>query len=449
MDIMSKFQFVIKRSGARVPFKRERIVNAIYRAAVSVGGRDKGRAEFLADKVIELMENLYEEGYTPQIEEIQDAVEKVLVENGHAKVAKEYILYRDEQKRKREEASKYASKPSENIPWSKIWHVLDWAANHELNTVQKLNDRIAKGEFPHIVHESENAYEQQICTAADLIKERIDEIRMVFVTGPSSSGKTTSTIKLEKKLKEDGYSFVSLNVDHYFFDLELHPKDEFGDYDFETPQALDLELINDHLQKLAAGKEVKIPYYDFKTGKRTLDVTPLHLESNQILLIDSLHGLYPQMSHSIPDSQKFKLYLEPLLQMKGVDGRYIRWTDIRLIRRMLRDSVQRAYNPKQTLEHWHYVRASELRHIIPYNNNADYIINSAMPYELPLYAHRMLNLFKEWEKEFENNALREDAYVRASRLSKVLESITPISDDSPVPKDSVLREFIGGSIFDY
>ncbi|RMD49070.1 MAG: response regulator SirA, partial [Ignavibacteria bacterium] len=226
-------------------------------------------------------------------------------------------------------------------------------------------------------------------------------------------------------------------------------KDEFGDYDFETPQALDLELINEHLQKLAAGEEVKIPYYDFKEGKRTLDVTPLKLLQNEILLIDSLHGLYPKMSESIPDSQKFKLYLEPLLQMKGNDGKYIRWTDIRLIRRMLRDSVHRAYNPKQTLEHWHYVRASELRHIIPYNQFADYIINSAMPYELPLYAHRMLELFKEWEKEFEGDPLKVDAYTRASRLAKVLSSITPIEDDSPVPKDSVLREFIGGSIFEY
>ncbi len=446
---MYKFEYVIKRSGAKVPFKRERIANAIYRAAVSVGGRDKEKAEALADKVIEYLEEIFEEGYVPHIEEIQDAVEKVLVENGHAKVAKEYILYRDEQKRKREEASKYASAPNENIPWSKIWHVLDWAATHELNTVEKLNARIAKGEFAHIVHESENAYEQQISTAAELIKDRIDEIKMVFVTGPSSSGKTTSTIKLEKKLKKEGYSFVSLNVDHYFFDLELHPKDEFGDYDFETPQALDLELINEHLQKLAAGEEVKIPYYDFKEGKRTLDVTPLKLLQNEILLIDSLHGLYPKMSESIPDSQKFKLYLEPLLQMKGNDGKYIRWTDIRLIRRMLRDSVHRAYNPKQTLEHWHYVRASELRHIIPYNQFADYIINSAMPYELPLYAHRMLELFKEWEKEFEGDPLKVDAYTRASRLAKVLSSITPIEDDSPVPKDSVLREFIGGSIFEY
>ena len=446
---MAKFKYVFKSSGAKVPFKKERISNAIYRAAVAVGGRDKKTADELADQVIAYLESIFEDDHIPHIEEIQDAVEKILIENGHAKVAKEYILYREERKRKREEASRHASKPSDNIPWAKIWHVLDWAVSHNLHTVEVLNERIKRNEFPHIVHEAENAYEQDISTAAEMIKERINEIKMVFVTGPSSSGKTTTTIKLEQKLKREGYKFVALNVDNYFFDLELHPKDEFGDYDFETPHALDLELINEHLTKLAKGEEVKIPYYDFKTGKRTLDVTPLHLEANEILLIDSLHGLYPDMSASIPDEKKFRLYLEPLLQLKGKDGKYVRWTDIRLIRRMLRDSVQRAYNPKQTLEHWHYVRSSELRNIIPYNVNADYIINSGMPYELPLYAHRMLKYFTEWEKEFKDDPLRTDAYTRAARVKALLESIIPVADDSAVPKDSVLREFIGGSIFKY
>jgi uridine kinase len=148
-----------------------------------------------------------------------------------------------------------------------------------------------------------------------------------------------------------GMRFAPLIVDNYFFDLELHPKDEFGDYDFETPQALDLDLINDHLKRLADGEEVKIPYYDFKSGKRFLDRTPLRILENEVLLIDSLHGLYPEFSKEIPAIQKFKLYLEPLLQMKGTDGTYIRWTDIRLIRRMLRDSVQKReqFSPTQIL----------------------------------------------------------------------------------------------------
>jgi len=446
---MTKINKVIKRSGAIVPFKKNRVMNAIYRAAISVGGRDKERAEVLADKVIEILEQKFDEMNHPHIEEIQDVVEKVLVENGHAKVAKEYIIYRDERNKKRKEDAAIASRPDENIPWAKIWHVLDWTATKELNTVEKYNWRVNNGEFANIVHESEVAYEEDIDTAARMIIERSETVKMVFVSGPSSSGKTTSTIKIEQRLKKKGFKFVTINVDHYFFDLEDHPKDEFGDYDFETPQALDLELINEHLLKLSQGKEVKIPYYDFKEGKRTLDRTPMQLKENEIILIDSLHGLYPDFSKDIPNEVKFKLFLEPLLQMKGEDGKYFLWTDIRLMRRMLRDSIQRAYNPLQTLEHWHYVRASELRNIIPYANSANFIINSGMPYELSLYKPKLFHHFVEWEKKFKDNPLKVDAYERAARIKKILINIEPIEDDSSVPKDSVLREFIGGSVHKY
>jgi uridine kinase len=250
-------------------------------------------------------------------------------------------------------------------------------------------------------------------------------------------------------MQKMGYKFVALNVDNYFFDLELHPKDEFGDYDFETPQALDLELINEHLKRLCDGEEVLIPYYDFKTGTRYLDRTPMRLTDKDILLIDSLHGLYPEFSAAIPDEKKFKLYLEPLLQIKGSDGNYVHWTDIRLIRRMLRDSVHRSYNPEKTLGHWHYVRSSELRNIIPYNSTTDFIINTGMPYELPLYAARLLDNFKEWTEKYKDDPLREDAHRRAARIYTVLTEVTPVEDDSPIPKDSVIREFIGGSSLEY
>lgn len=445
---MGHFQFVKKRTGAVVPFNPDRIANVIYRAAVAVGGRDKERAEMLSKKVIEMMESKYEPGYIPNIEEIQDVVEKVLIENGHAKVAKEYILYREEAARRRSADSMHFSNPSEFIPWAKIWQSLDWAVTHNLHTASALNNRIRNGEFPQVVHEAESAYEIQLDTAAEIIKQRAKELKMVMVSGPSSSGKTTTTIKLEQRLTKIGMKFVPLVVDHYFFDLELHPKDEFGDYDFETPQALDLEMINDHLSRLAAGEEVLIPYYDFKIGKRYLGRTKLQLKENEVLLIDSLHGLYPEFSKQIPASQKFKLYLEPLLQMKGSDGKYFRWTDLRLMRRMLRDSVHRAYAPEQTLLHWHYVRSSEKRSILPYSSSADYIINTSMSYELPLYRARLLEYFAEWEKKYEGDPLREDAYKRASRVRKMLEAVDPVQDDLPVPGDSVLREFIGGSILD-
>ncbi|MBX3009566.1 MAG: response regulator SirA [Melioribacteraceae bacterium] len=446
---MSKFKFVIKRSGAVVPFNTERISNVIYRAAVAVGGRDKERAEELSHKVIDMMNEKFDDGYKPHVEEIQDIVEKVLIEQGHAKVAKEFILYREEAARRRAEDYRHFSKPSEYIPWGKVWRSLDWAVSHDLHKTELLNERIKKGEFAQIVHESETAYEAQLDLGAELIKERSNELKMVMVSGPSSSGKTTTTLKLEQRLKKMGMSFVPLVVDHYFFDLELHPKDEFGDYDFETPQALDLEMINDHLKKLAAGELVKIPYYDFKTGKRHLEQSPLQIKENEVLLIDSLHGLYPEFSKEIPASQKFKLYLEPLLQMKQPHGEYIRWTDLRLIRRMLRDSVHRAYNPEQTLLHWHYVRSSEKRTILPYCNSADYIVNTSMAYEMPIYRPKLLIYFEEWTKKYEGNPLREDAFIRAKRTMEMLKAIEPVEDDSPIPGDSVLREFIGGSTLHY
>ncbi len=445
---MSEITHVVKRSGAIVPFNQDRITNAIYRAAVAVGGRDKERAQFLSDQVVAMLVANSEPGQPPHIEEIQDVVEKVLIENGHATVAKGYILYRDEQNRRRQESAKRASRPSENIPWAKIWRVLDWAVRRNLHSVYRLNERIANGEFPQIVHESEAAYEDDVDTAAALIADRADELKMVLITGPSSSGKTTTTIKLEQRLSKVGLKFVTLNVDNYFFDLEMHPKDEFGDYDFETPQALDLPLINEHLQRLIAGEEVLIPFYDFKTGSRHAAQTPLKLAANEILLIDSLHGLYPPMTEGSPAEKKFKLYLEPLLQMWGPDG-YFRWTDIRLIRRMLRDQRHRAYKPQMTLEHWHYVRSSELRHIIPYANTADFIVNSAMPYELPLYRAQLLDDFDRWRQEYADDPLRSDAQERAERVYRMLASITPVVDESPVPSDSVLREFIGGSSLGY
>ncbi|MGD9091984.1 MAG: hypothetical protein PVF74_03995, partial [Anaerolineales bacterium] len=188
---------------------------------------------------------------------------------------------------------------------------------------------------------------------------------------------------------------------------------------------------------------------DFKTGRRYDEQNPLKLQPDEILLIDSLHGLYPQMTEDVSDDLKFKLYIEPLLQMKDDDNRYVRWTDLRLIRRMLRDAEHRAYDPRMTLEHWHYVRSSEMRNIIPHINQAHYIINSGMPYELAIYRARLGDQFIAWEAKYRDDPLREDAYLRAERVAKLLNQITPVEDESAIPPDSVLREFIGGSCYEY
>jgi len=440
---------VVKRTGAIVPFNPERISNAIYRAAVAVGGRDRAMAEGLARQVVTILEENTPPGHIPHVEEIQDIVEKVLIENGHARTAKAYILYRAERARLRGEKNERSQRGDGSVPFRKIYEVLNWAVDHNLHTVQLLNERIAQGEFATIVQESERAYERDVDTTAQIIQERQGHVRIVIVAGPSSSGKTTTTIKLSERLAAMGFSLVALNVDNYFFDLELHPKDEYGDYDFETPQALDLDLINEHLGRLLAGDEVRIPFYDFHTGKRSLDVTPMRIGPLDIILIDSLHGLYADMTRDIPDERKFRLYIETLLQMKDSKGKFIRWTDLRLMRRMVRDAQFRAYDPEETLLHWHYVRSSELRNIIPHVKTADYVINSALPYELPIMKARLGGHFDHWAEKYANDTQRVDASIRSQRVRELLSSITAMSDDSAIPGSSLLREFIGGSVYQY
>ena len=449
--VTSKITLVIKRTGAVVPFNQDRITNAIYRAAVAVGGRDRSIAERLSDQAVAILENNYPPGKMPTVEEIQDVVETVLIENGHTRTAKTYILYRNERSRQRMKKTSRSHRDSSNLPYRKLWEALSWGIDHNLHTLDCMNERLKRGELPQIVKESDAAYEEDVATAAELILERKDEIKIVIIAGPSSSGKTTTTIKLNEHLQQMGLSLVAFHVDNYFFDLKLHPKDEFGDYDYETPQALDLPLISEHLERLVAGELVHIPFYDFKTGIRTDDVTPMQIEPNDILLIDSLHGLFSDMTRSIPNERKFKLYIETLLQMKDASGRFIRWTDLRLMRRMVRDASQRAYSPKQTLEHWHYVRSSELRNIIPYIHEVDYIVNSALPYELAIMRPRLISHCDEWMTKYRDDSLKQDAYVRSARVCELLHAVYPIEEEaeSAIPSTSLMREFIGGSAYTY
>jgi uridine kinase len=300
-----------------------------------------------------------------------------------------------------------------------------------------------------LIASCEKRYLRECRAAASNVLERIDDIRMIIVAGPSSSGKTTTTIKMMERLQAHGYAQKAINIDHYFFDLEDHPKDEFGDYDYETPQALDLELINQHLGQLLAGETIRTPHYDFPTGKRTLNVHELSLAPNEILLIDSLHGLYPDMTASVPDQNKFRLYIETLGQLRGANGELMRWADHRLMRRMIRDSWHRNHSPEETITHWHYVRKSEMQHIIPYNVSADFLVNSAMPYEIPILKHKLFHYFPAVMEKFRDHPKRQDAYIRAKRVFDLLSPLHTWTDDEIVPRTSHLREFIGGSDYDY
>lgn len=439
---------VVKRNGQVVTFDKEKVVNAIFKAAQSVGGKDRRLAEILADKVVHQLALTKKPDALPSVEEIQDIIEKELIEAGHAKTAKAFILYRAAHAKLRE-GREQDHATSGNIPYKKIWQVLNWAIDHDCFSIMRINERIANGTYPQLVLEANEKYQADVKAAADKILARRDQVRIVIIAGPSSSGKTTTTIKLGEVLQQQGFELLAMNLDNYYFDLSHHPRDEFGDYDFETPEALDLALINQHLADLLAGKTIQMPRYNFKTGKREEQTDPLTLKDHQILLLDSLHGLYAPMTQSVPAEKKFKIYIESLCQIKNHDGEFLRWTDVRLLRRMVRDSWHRSYNPKQTLEHWHYVRRSEIRHIIPFVGTVDHIIDGSLAYELPVYKKHLFKYFPDFVKEYREDPKRQDAYIRAKRVHDMLAAFTQWDDESVIPKDALIREYIGGSIYKY
>ncbi len=444
----SPIERIVKRDGNIVAFDRDRIATAIFKAAASVGGTDRKLSEELAIEVERRLVEVYGPYSTPSVEDVQDVVEEVLIKNGHVHTAKAYIVYRHNRSQQRAgRDSKIEA--TDNIPYKKIYEVLRWNMDHGCETVDGLNSIIARGQYAQLVRDCDERYFAEVAEGAEKVIARLPDVRIVIIAGPSSSGKTTTTIKMSEALNAAGMELVAINIDHYFFDLEMHPKDEFGDYDYETPQALDLSLINQHLYALLEGKTIKTPHYDFKTGKRTLDVHEMSLAPNQILLIDSLHGLYDAMTSAIPASKKFRLYIETLGQLRDGQGNFMRWADNRLMRRMIRDSWHRNLQPLQTLAHWHYVRRSELKNIIPFIGTVDHLVNSAMPYEIPVLKARLFHYFPEAMKAYKDEPKRQDAYIRARRIYELLNGIVPVEDDSPIPSNSLIREFIGGSQYKY
>jgi len=439
---------IIKRDGTVVPYDRDRITTAIFKAAAAVGGDDRETAEHLSLAVEDALVEAYAENSSPTVEDIQDVVEATLIKHGHVKTARAYIIYRHDRARQRAQRDEDIE-ATDNVPYKKIYEVLKWNMDYGCETVDGINDIIARGKFAELVRDVDERYNQEVAEGAEKMIERLPAMRMVIVAGPSSSGKTTTTIKISEKLKEAGKKLKAIHIDHYFFDLEMHPKDEFGDYDYETPQALDIKLINDHLGQLLEGRHIKTPHYDFKTGKRTLNVHDLHLAEDELLVIDCLHGLYEDMTRSVPKEKKFRLYIETLGQVRNANGVFMRWADNRLMRRMIRDSWHRNLQPLETLTHWHYVRKSELRHIIPFIDSVDYLVNSALPYELPILKHRLFHYFPEAMELYQDDPKRQDAYIRAKRVYELLNPLTGVEDDRCIPSRSLIREFIGGSEYTY
>lgn len=441
-----KISKVIKRDGRVVNFQKDKIADSIFRAAVEVGGSNRQLAEELADKVVVLLNQMYPPDATPTVEEIQDLTEKVLVENGHYITAKAYILYREEHRKLRQEKQSHIY-VEDNIPYKNVWRAYIWNIDHNCDSVDSINETIATAKFQKLVDDCEQLYYQEIEKAAEAILKANPKI--IIIAGPSSSGKTTTTIKIGEVLKKKNIEFVAMNLDNYFKELSQHPKDEYGDYDFETPDAIDLELVNSHLYELIQGRKIFIPEYNFKTGTRKLNAKEFFLKDNQILLIDSLHGLYPKMTSSIPHKLKFKFYIEAMCQLRDKNGEFVRWTDLRMLRRMIRDSWHRSYDPIRTVGHWHYVRRSEKKYIVPHISKVDYIFNGALGYELPIHKLKLFKYFPKIIQEYQDDPKKLDSYIRAKRVYALFESLLDIESDEIVPKNSLLREFIGGSIYNY
>ena len=324
-----------------------------------------------------------------------------------------------------------------------------WNRNRDVGTIAGINRRMAFGGYQDVIRDADRAYESAIWKIAGEILGRRDKIRLVIVAGPSSSGKTTTTLKLCEALKMMGENLRLLPLDNYFWNLKDQPQDEYGDHNFESPEALDINTINKNLRDLLAGKEASIPIYDFMSGRRKKAREKMKLEEGQLLVIEGLHAFHGPMTEGIPAESQFRVYIETICQLQDEDYNFIPWTDLRLLRRMVRDNLHRNYSPMKTLGHWHYVRESEKEYIVPFIGEAEAVVNGYLPYELPVYKKYLYGPLKKAVDDYAEQTGREDAYQRALRCLGYLEEIDELEDDSVIAPTSLIREFIGGSVYKY
>ena len=304
--------------------------------------------------------------------------------------------------------------------------------------VGSLNDKVENHELRDLIMVSEALHEKKIAQIADMINER-KETKVVLIAGPSSSGKTTFANRLSIQLRVNGYIPIPISLDDYFVDREHTPKDENGEYDFESIYSLDLELFNSHLSSLLKGEEIEIPSFNFKLGEREWLGKKLKLPNNGIILIEGIHGLNPMLTESILDKQKFKIYISALTQLNLDNHNRIATTDIRRVRRIVRDYLSRGYGAEETLKMWPSIRRGEGKNIFIFQEEADVMFNSTLVYELCVLKKYAL-------EELEKIQPDSKVYLLASRLKAFLGFFKEIDKDL-VPTNSILREFIGGSDF--
>ena len=309
-----------------------------------------------------------------------------------------------------------------------------------VSTVGDFNEAVKAGHATNLINVSEALQEKKISQIADQVTTH-PEVRVVLIAGPSSSGKTTFCKRLSIQLLANGIRPVQISLDDYFVDREKTPKDASGDWDYESIHALDINLINLQLSALFRGEEVELPKYDFLSGRSGMSGKRLRLTDRQVLLVEGIHALNPELTAQIPKKQKFHVYISALTSILLDDHNYIPTTDNRLLRRIIRDHKYRGVSAQETIRRWPSVRAGETKWVFPYQENADVMFNTAMLYELAVIQEQAAPLLA---KVPENCVEYSEAY----RLRKFLRYITPIPNRA-LPPTSLIREFLGGSSFRY
>lgn len=315
----------------------------------------------------------------------------------------------------------------------------DWCSIVRVNGIGTLNRAITEGNAVRLINLSEALHERNYAAIADQIYSRRDKVKAVFIAGPSSSGKTSSSLRLALQCRVLGMVPKVIELDNYFVDREHTPKDSDGNYDFEALEAMDLKLLNSQLNDLFAGKEVDLPKFDFKEGRSVPSGKRISLGDKEILIMEGIHALDPAMVPDVDNSRIFRVYASALTSLNIDENNNISTSDNRLLRRMVRDNRVRGITPEETIMRWQSVRRGENRNIFPFQENADASFNSALLYELPMlkyYAEPLLRRI----------APSSPAYTEAIRLLKFLDYIVALSPDeiAAIPPTSIMREFIGG-----
>lgn len=321
---------------------------------------------------------------------------------------------------------------SEQREWSKILDV---------DSAGKLNRLIVNGKIDNLIWVSEGLHEKKVAQIADIITKNALRKRIVLLAGPSSSGKTTFAKRLTIQLLANGINPEVLSLDNYFLPRDQMPRDKNGKIDFDSLYALDIDLINSHLNLLLKGKEIKIPKYDFKTGKRTPGARDVRIEKNQIVIVEGIHGMNEKLTGLIAKDQKFKIYISALTQLNLDYINRIPTSTVRMIRRIVRDYQFRGHSAQQTIKMWPLVRAGEEKNIFSYQEDVDIMFNSSLVYEMSVLKGYVEPLLKDIEDT-------EEAYTQARKLLHFTSNFLAISPEY-VPLTSILREFIGGSAFKY